>query len=66
MATLSLLKVSLRECDTLTDEGVGLLAEHSPNLQCVDISKCGKLSGASLRHLSKVGFMMSGRIEGLW
>lgn len=54
MAGPTLHTVILTECDSVTDEGISLLANHSPNLCCLNISKCSRLSGSSLSVLSKV------------
>ena len=52
MATLS--KLSLNECTSVTDEGIALLAKNSPNLHCLNISRCKLLTGRSVRVLAQV------------
>ena len=47
--------VSLCNSDSMTDEGISLLAKKSPNLHCLDVSCCTRLTGASLRALIEVG-----------
>lgn len=55
MAVPTLTTVLLRDCDFLTDDGISLLAKNTCNLRCLNISKCGQLSGKSLHILAKVG-----------
>lgn len=46
--------VSLRECDSVTDDGIALLAKNCPSLHSINISKCCQLTGRCLHALAKV------------
>ena len=54
MSVPTLSTLSLCECVSMTDEGIALLAKHSPNIRCLNISKCNLLTGKSLRALAQV------------
>lgn len=45
--------VSLRECDSVTDDGIALLAKNCPSLHSINISKCCQLTGRCLHALAK-------------
>lgn len=55
MSAPTLLKVSLCECDAMTDDGITLLVKNTPNLRSLNISKCCQLSGKCLHAIAKVG-----------
>ena len=54
MAAPTLLSVVLCECDSMTDDGIAMLAKNCPDLRSVNISKCCQLTGKCLHALAKV------------
>ncbi len=53
LAKMALLDdINLRSCDNVSDIGIGFLAEDHGRIQSLDISFCGNVTDASLRHLS--------------
>ena len=55
----ALLKFLTRDSLQLLDSGVELLASRAPWLESLDISHCSKLTGASLRSISKVRSLLT-------
>lgn len=54
MAAPTLVMVLLGECDSMTDDGIAILAKNCPDLRSVNISRCCQLTGKCLRALAKV------------
>lgn len=48
----SLEDINLRSCDNVSDIGIGFLAEEHQRLSRLDVSFCGNVSDASLRHMA--------------
>lgn len=53
----SLEDLNLRSCDNVSDIGIGFLAEEHGRIQALDMSFCGNVTDASLRHLASSQLM---------